>query len=190
MFNSNLKRFFIITILFNILSVGFQKTQAYGSQIAGTMPIAKSVLELYKNEDKNISLGAMLLSVDIFDYQELEKYLRNNVNENDEKWIKCIKLYTISKYTFDEYDSKLFIESFPDDKENFWKLINFECTVTRCPGSNIISHLINYVKTKNAPDIQYSASYKLNKVLENADGWVGDFVESQLHSYGGNIDGR
>jgi hypothetical protein len=142
--------------------------------------IVEKFIELFRNEDLNISLGAMLISIDINDYKNLEKYVRNTINENDEKWIRCIKLFVISRYTFEDIDAINFIKSIPDDKENFQKLIEFESSVLRHPGSHILSHLIYYAKKIKRPAMSKVANKKIKRILPLSDGWVGDFLDSRI----------
>ena len=168
--------------------MGFSAREAFAEKTAAgyeDTPMAKLMLELYKNENKNISLGAMLLSVELYSTYNLEKFLRTSVDKNDIRWINCIKLYVISKFTFDDDDIKAFIESFPDDRENFWALIKFESSVTRHPHSKILSHLISYTKTDasiyNNPELKNLALNKIHKIIPLADGWVSESIESQLY---------
>jgi hypothetical protein len=172
------KPFCLALILCGVLAVALQVKPALGGQ-ATVSPIAKSMLELCQSQDINTSLGAMLLSVDIYDNEELEKYIRSKIADSDEKWITCIKLYTISRYTLEEEDARRFIDSFPDDVENFWKLIDFECSVTRYPGSNILSHLIYYTRNHRS-SIHKMALQKAHTALKLADGWVADFIDTGL----------
>jgi hypothetical protein len=172
------KRLYIALIFCGLLAVAFPVKQAFGGRTEAS-PIAKSMLELCKSQDIDVSLGAMLLSVDIYDNEELEKYIRSKLDDADEKWVTCIKLYTISKYTLEEDDAKMFIDSFPADYENFWKLIDFECSVTRYPGSNILSHLIYYAGNEKL-SVHKMALQKATAAIKLADGWVADFLDGVL----------
>lgn len=152
------------------------------TSIAGTVQaqhkIVEKFIELFRNDDIDISFGAMLISIDINNYKELEKYIRSTLKENDEKWATCIKLFVISRYTFEDDDAIYFIKSIPDDKENFEKLITFESSVLRHPGSHILSHLIYYTdKELQKPSINEIANKKIRNILPLADGWVGEFLE-------------
>jgi hypothetical protein len=137
-------------------------------------------IELFKNEDQAVSLGAMLVSIDINDYHELEKYVRSTIKEKDEKWIRCIKLFVISRYTWEDVDAVYFIESIPEDAESFRKLIDFESSVLRHPCSHILSHLMDYadkrIKRPHAR-IHEMAKKKIIKIEPLSDGWVGECLE-------------
>jgi hypothetical protein len=182
-----LKYVLVIPIFLFWLFIGFSAEETFAEKTAARFedtPMAKLMLELYKNKNKDISLGAMLLSVELYSTHNLEKFLRMSIDKNDTKWINCIKLYVISKFTFDDDDVKAFIEAFPDDRKNFWTLINFESNVTRHPHSKMISHLISYAKIdtsvyKNA-ELKNLAVSKVHKIIPLADGWVSESIESQL----------
>jgi hypothetical protein len=147
--------------------------------------IVEKFIELFNHEDVNISLGAMLVSIDIKDYMNLEKYIRNIIKEDDEKWITCVKLFVISRYTFEDNDAINFIKSIPDDRKNFQKLIEFESSILRHPGSHILSHLIYYTDNKlKKPIIREIANTKIKNILPLSDGWVGDFLDSRIGTVG------
>ena len=123
----------------------------------------------------------MLISIDINDYRELEKYVRSTIKQDDEKWITCIKLFVISRYTFDDDDAIYFIKSIPDDIENFQKLIEFESSILRHPGSHILSHLIYYTdKRLKRQKLKEMAYNKIKNILPLADGWVAEFLDGKI----------
>lgn len=151
-------------------------------------PMAKLFLELYKSQDKNISYGAMLLSVEMYHTPNLEKFLRASINDSDTPMEKCIKLYTLSKFTHEYSDMKAFIESFPDTEEDFWALIHFECTVTPCPHSKMLKYLISFINMDyaviNEKDIALKnlAKKKMEKIHSLSDGWVSESIEYFLNT--------
>lgn len=151
-------------------------------------PMVKLFLELYKSKDKNISLGSMLLSINMYNSKNLENFLKASIKDEDSPAEKCIKLYTLSKLTADYSDMKNFIESFPDNSENFWELINFECKVTRCPHSSMLRELIDFANMDyeviNEKDIELQniANKKLKQIIPLADGWVSESIHALLHN--------
>ena len=182
-------KFFCITA-FICCSISISQTKpAIGA--VKEPPITALFLELYKSNDKNISLGSMLLSIEMSNTISLEKFLRASVNNKNTQVERCIKLYTISKFASDYSDMKNFIASFPDDKDNFVALISFECSVTRCPHSNMLKYLIDFVNMDyeviNNTDIELKkmARKKIDKIIPLSDGWVSESIDSLLHDKGG-----
>jgi hypothetical protein len=143
-------------------------------------PIAKTIFELYNHSDNNIRLGAMLLCSELKYYSDIENYLRVLLSDRDERWIRCIKSFALSRYTYKIEDIKQFIEFFPDDKENFEKLLDFESNVIRLPYSPTISHLVDFAKYRHKNELQDIALTKINKIRKISDGWVGEFIHDRL----------
>lgn len=166
-----------LPLAFALASVFIFGVPAYAaSTTPEPSPIVKKLLEHMRSGDQKLSLGAMLISVDVNDYRYLEPYVRGSLKDNDEPWIKAVRLYTISKYTLDDDDAMRFIQSVPEDKENFWKLIEFESGVTRHPGSKILDHLLYYARLYQKRELCSAAVDKLDKIQPVADGWVGEYI--------------
>lgn len=144
------------------------------SQNVKSSPIVEHLLELMQNEDQAMSLGAMLLSTPVNDYWRLEPFVRQSIKQSDPQWVKTIKAFTLYRYTFDSSDATLFIESLPDDQLNFNKLIEFEGSVIRQPGSQILNELKVLSKNRHNKALQEQALLKLETLRLIADGWVAE----------------
>ncbi len=165
---------FILVIFFSL--AGFGNAADAGPK---TAPIATAVLELMQHQDKNVSLGAMLISTDIYDNADLEKYVRSSLKAADPAWEAAIKWYVLSRYTLSDEDTKNFIAAIPQDKDNFSRLISFESSVTRHPGSKILTSLLGLARNSGNPELQSLAVDKLDRVRSVADGWVADSIRPQ-----------
>ena len=170
-----MKQFFSISIFVFFLLLPLENLNAKEISSNST-PLVGSLLELMQSNDQEVSLGFMLLSVDMYDNAKLEKYIRENLNKNDPSWVTAIKMYTISQYTLSDEDSEGFITSIPHDKENFTKMITFESKITRHPGSKMLTCLLTLARNDAKPELQTMAIDKLDRIRPLADGWVGDFI--------------
>lgn len=160
-------------------SLVFFVLPAFGEEfpLPSTNPIVNRLALFIIGEDQELSLGAMLISVDINNTEKLEWSVREGLREDDPSWVKAIKTYTLSCYTNFESDTAAFIRSIPEDKENFQKLIEFECTVTRCPTSKILNRLMSYAQRDTGQPLQKLAMEKLKAIRLVADGWVADSID-------------
>jgi hypothetical protein len=139
-------------------------------------PIVESLLALMKSDDQQVSLGAMLLSGDVHDSWRLEPYVRGSLSDKDEAWVRAVKAYTLSRYTLSDEDAAVFLNAMLLDQENFNKLIDFECSVMRHPGSGILGYLMDLSRRANAPGLAEKAGSVIRKIYPLTDGWVADFL--------------
>jgi hypothetical protein len=145
-------------------------------QDAPAAPIVESLLALMRSDDPQIGLGAMLLSGDVHDSWRLEPYVRDSLSDKDEPWVRAVKAYVLSRYTLSDEDAAAFLDAMLLDLENFNKLIDFESSVMRSPGSGILGFLMDLARRRNAPDMAEKAGSVIRKIYPLTDGWVADFL--------------
>jgi hypothetical protein len=146
------------------------------SQPEPAAPIVENLLALMKSGDRQVSLGAMLLSGDVYDSWRLEPYVRGSLSDKDEAWVRAVKAYTLSRYTLSVEDAAAFLDAMLLDQENFNQLIDFECSVMRHPGSGILGYLMDLSRRTNAPELAEKAESVIRKIHPLTDGWVADFL--------------
>jgi hypothetical protein len=145
-------------------------------QLEKAAPIVENLLVLMKSSNQQVSLGAMLLSGDVYDSWRLDPYVRGSLNDKNEAWVHAVKTYTLSRYTLSDEDAVIFLNAMLLDQENFNKLIDFECSVMRHPGSRILGYLMDLSRRTNAPDVAEKAKSVIQKIYPLTDGWVADFL--------------
>jgi hypothetical protein len=147
---------------------------------AKAAPVVERVLELMRSGDQATSLGAMLLSVRVSDYWRLEPFVRQSISHGDPQWVKAVKAYTLYCYTLTHEDAARYIEALPEDRENFNALIDFEGSVTRQPGSDILRQLLPLSTQEHNKALRELALVKLERLHRVADGWVAEWLGASI----------
>lgn len=164
--------FFVNILLYIILVYSFSMSEEIKSS-----PISAAFLRLYSDNDKEISLGSMLLSAHagFEDCDILIDYIKNNRYKKEDIIERTIKNYAYSflQYGTDKKANEKFIKEFPNNKNDLNALLEFEGKIKSPPFSYLLEGLLIFAKNGNK-----EALIKINELHKLVNGW--GWVQMQL----------
>lgn len=141
-------------------------------QNVNAQTLSEAVLELYKNSNKEVSLGAMLISQRLYDDELLAGYIHKQRNDADPLWIKTIQNYALNHFSQRESSLMMrFISEFPVTKQELNLLTEFEANTFTTVQSKPLEYLIELASDRDLA-IKNAAKEKLITIKGLADGWV------------------
>lgn len=140
---------------------------------AAASPLSDKMLELFKDKNPDVSLGAMLIAPPVGDNAELIKYVRWSLKRGESATARLVKLYYLASTGFGSEDALAFVKEFPEDPEKFNAVLAFDSSLTRTVSGVMVEYLVSLTECNNNQDVRAEARDKVERLrmVQLISGW-------------------
>lgn len=131
--------------------------------------LADKLLELFKDPNEQVSLGAMLISPRVSDAGKLIAYVRSVQKPADKPYVRAVKQYFLAMAIYEEEERIAFINSYPEDPEAYAKTIDFDMGLTNSLGGLMIQELLTETSCDTLRSVRKVAREKILRLCKTHD---------------------
>lgn len=144
--------------------------------------LSTRMLELFKDPDENVSLGAMLISDQIAHDDCLVQYVIASRSPKDSVRARTVKNYYLAVTRYFDGPGKgyarTFIDEFPEDPKEFADVLAFDASLTRTVAGRMIMEVVDGTDCRHTPSYRRAARAKVERlrVTQDKAGWAAELL--------------
>lgn len=135
--------------------------------------LSDKMLQLFKDNSRNVRLGAMLIADPVSDNEKLIEYVRLSLQNNEPTPDHLIKLYYLARTGMGNEDPLAFIKAFPEEPEKFNEVLAFDASLTRTVSGLMVIYLVELTDCHVHKDLRKAARAKVDRLqaVQLLSGW-------------------
>lgn len=151
--------------------------------------LSARMLELFRDSDERVSLGAMLVSDQILHDECLVRYVLDSRAPGESVRARAVKNFYLAMVRpyFDGPGNgyaRAFIDEFPEEPEAFNEVLAFDASLTRTVSGRMVMELTDMAECHRPAEVRAAARAKVERLRETQDksGWAAEiFPDSFPH---------
>ena len=138
--------------------------------------LSESMLRLFKDPDRRVSLGAMLIAYPVSDNDKMIEYARSSLKKNGPALERAVKSYYLARATYEPANILNFIAAFPEDPQDYVALLAFDASLTNTVSGMMIQYLLSLTECVERKEIREAARAKAGRLREThyQSGWAAE----------------
>lgn len=143
--------------------------------------LSEKMLELFKDKNRNVSLGAMLIAAPVSDNEKLIEYVRWSLKKSDPAPDRLVKLYYLARTAMEKDEPLAFIKAFPEDPEKFNEVLAFDASLTRTVNGLMAIYLVELTECYVNAELREAARAKVERLraVQMLSGWSAEIFPDE-----------
>ena len=172
--------FCLLAGFFLLLPLPAQAGQPCGDALSARL------LELFRDDDERVSLGAMLVCDQVLHDDCLVEYVLSSRSPADSLRASTVKNYYLAVVRYFEGPgqgyARTFVEEFPEDPAGFAEVLSFDASLTRTVSGRMILELVDMADCRRPLELRTAARAKLERLRATQDqaGWAAEILPETL----------
>lgn len=177
-----MKKLFVLFLFFCLsVPVGLSQAADAGKGACGDALSAR-ILELFKDADETVSLGAMLVCDQVGNDECLVQYVIASRSPSDSLRARTVKNYYLAVTRYFDGPGKgyarTFINEFPEDPKGFADVLAFDASLTRTVAGRMIMEIVDSTDCRHPASLRKTARAKVERLRTTQDkaGWASEIL--------------